>query len=121
MHKSSEREIMPPLVIILRATETVKCNLSEIEAQLSEKVAGASQESNTSTAAERKALLKESHKVRALLRNLNLLILDIFKEFDQVVAKILATNNSSKDEVKVATKLTISREALLSLTQLLSL
>ena len=59
--------------------------------------------------------------MRALLRNLNLLILDIFKEFDQVVAKILATNNSSKDEVKVATKLTISREALLSLTQLLSL
>ena len=72
----------------------MKNNLSEIEAQLAEKVAGASQESSTSTSAERKALVKEANKIRALLRNLNLLILDIFKEFDQVVTKILGPSSA---------------------------
>lgn len=67
-------QLQPPLVVILRATDSVKQNLTSLEAQL-EAIAPEKKE-------ERKEALKEVQQARALLRNLNLLILDIFKEFD---------------------------------------
>ena len=70
--------------MILRATDTVKRNLTSVEARLAE-LAGTPE-----TKQERKDLQKEAGQVKALLRNLNLLILDIFKEFDTVIEKIIA-------------------------------
>jgi len=40
--------------------------------------------------ADKKEVQREIWQLKALLRNLNLLILDIFKEFDQVIEKMLA-------------------------------
>ena len=58
-------------------TSIVKGNLTSLEAELTQL------ESDTEiNVEERKELTKEINKVKALLRNLNLLILDIFKEFD---------------------------------------
>lgn len=79
------KELCPPLVEILKATSIVKGNLTSLEAELTQL------ESDTEiNVEERKELTKEINKVKALLRNLNLLILDIFKEFDQVIEKIQA-------------------------------
>lgn len=68
------KQLQPPLVIILGATDSVKQNLTELEA-LHEAIPVESKQ-------ERKEALKEVQQARALLRNLNLLVLDIFKEFD---------------------------------------
>ena len=70
--------------MILRATDTVKRNLTSVEARLAELA------DTPETKQERKELQKEAGQVKALLRNLNLLILDIFKEFDTVIEKIIA-------------------------------
>ena len=70
--------------MILRATDTVKRNLTSVEAKLAELA------DTPETKQERKDLQKEAVQVKALLRNLNLLILDIFKEFDTVIEKIIA-------------------------------
>lgn len=58
----------------MKATEKVKKNVVELEAKQKEMSADKSQEDLD--------LVKELNQAKALLRNLNLLILDIFKEFD---------------------------------------
>lgn len=73
------KALQPPLVEILRATETIKDNLVSLEAQL-----------KTSENTSKQDLQREIQSLKALLRNLNLLIIDIFKEFDQVIEKILS-------------------------------
>ena len=40
---------------------------------------------------------REIWQLKALLRNLNLLVLDVFKEFDQVIEKMLAQSTGQKD------------------------
>lgn len=65
------KALQPPLVEILRATETVKHNLTSLENQF-----------KTAENANKQDLQKEIQSLKALLRNLNLLIIDIFKEFD---------------------------------------
>lgn len=99
------KELQPPLVVILRATETVKCNLLEQEKQLAEAVASGSADTQA-----RKDLLKEVQKVRALLRNLNLLILDVFKDFDSVIEKTLSAQDKAAKDNKASQEkqLTIS-------------
>ena len=73
------KALQPQLVEILRATETIKHNLVSLEAQL-----------KTSENTSKQDLQREIQSLKALLRNLNLLIIDIFKEFDQVIEKILS-------------------------------
>jgi len=89
----------------MKATEKVKKNVLELEAkQKAEK----SQEDPD--------LVKELNQAKALLRNLNLLILDIFKEFDQVIEKFFASESAKVNKDATHKKLTISREAIVSLT-----
>lgn len=67
-----EKSLQPPLVEILKSTETVRSNMRDLEQRL-----------NTCIEEEaKKELKKELGQTKALLRNLNLLIIDIFKEFD---------------------------------------
>lgn len=56
---------------ILKATETVKSNLRELEKQV-----------ESCPVEEKKEVQNEMWQTMALLRNLNLLLIDIFKEFD---------------------------------------
>lgn len=96
----------------MKATEKVKKNVLELEAKQKELSADKSQEDSD--------LVKELNQAKALLRNLNLLILDIFKEFDQVIEKFFASESAKVNKDATHKKLTISREAIVSLTQVLS-
>jgi len=82
-------QLQPPLVVILRATDSVKKNLEHLEKRLNEMQPSDSLQ-------DRKELQREISQTKALLRNLNMLILDIFKEFDQVIEKIMADSSVAK-------------------------
>lgn len=53
-------------------------------------------------------------QTKALYRNLNLLIVDVFKEFDQIIEKVLTTSKKQKN-------FNVSPDAIVSLTKLLNL
>lgn len=73
-----------------------------------------------------KDLEREIWQLKALLRNLNLLVLDVFKEIDTVIEKMMVQPASQKDSQQAASEaspargIKMSPEALSSLTQLLS-
>ena len=71
--------MQPPLVEIMSVSDKIKEYISELEVEIL-----------METDEERKEQLKtEQIQSKALHRNLNLLIVDVFKEFDQVVEKVL--------------------------------
>ena len=100
----SEKEIQPPLVEIMSVTDRIKEYMHDLDASIL-----------LETNEEVKESLKKEHiQTMALHRNLNLLIVDIFKEFDQVVEKVLQTSKKQKD-------FSVSQDAVISLTSLLNL
>ena len=100
----SEKEIQPPLVEIMSVTDRIKEYMHDLDASIL-----------LETNEEVKESLKKEHiQTTALHRNLNLLIVDIFKEFDQVVEKVLQTSKKQKD-------FSVSQDAVISLTSLLNL
>ena len=77
--EESKQEMQPPLVEIMSVSDKIKEYISELEVEIL-----------METDEERKEQLKtEQIQSKALHRNLNLLIVDVFKEFDQVVEKVL--------------------------------
>ena len=89
VYQGLKSEVEPPLVVILRATDIVKKNLSDLNTQLKDTEARSPEEEKVNSD-RKKELQREIWQLKALLRNLNLLILDVFKEFDQVIEKMLA-------------------------------
>ena len=70
--------------MILSTTDEVRTNLADVEEQLKvvETDIKESTEQNTELLERKKEIQREIWQLKALLRNLNLLILDVFKEFD---------------------------------------
>ena len=91
--------MQPPLVEIMTISDKIKEYISGLDAQILVEADEGTKEQ----------LKKEHTQAKALLRNLNLLIVDIFKEFDQVVEKVLQTNKKQKD-------FAVSHDAVISLT-----
>lgn len=102
----------PPLVEILLVMKSVKASVSALEAQC---------EASTDKS-EKKHITSECNRVRALSRNLNLLIIDIFKELDVVLEKIVSPPKAQDGaDTSQPKKITISEAAMNSLSQLLTL
>ena len=96
--------MQPPLVEIICIADKTKDYISSIELDM-----------EIEPDEEAKAQLRAEHaQAKALVRNLNLLIVDVFKEFDQVLEKVMKASKKQTD-------FSISKDAVVSLTSLLSL
>lgn len=104
MQSLSKEELKPPLVEFLMISDKIKDQMNSLEVSVM-----LEQEEET-----KEILRKELVQAKALHRNLNLLIVDIFKEFDQIIEKVLTT---SKKQINF----NVSPDAIISLTKLLNL
>ena len=96
--------MIPPLVEFLTISDKIKDHMNNIEVSIM-------MEQDEET---KDSLRREQNQAKALHRNLNLLIVDVFKEFDQIIERVLTTTKKQKN-------FSVSPEAIISLTKLLNL